>query len=57
MPSTAWTPQSGIGQVLPQDGIYLQDNEGNLIVTNLLEFFVPNPTYTIGKNPTEWVAS
>lgn len=51
---TKWIPNSGIGYVLPQNGLYLQDNLGNLIVTNLSQNIVPNPFYVIGKYATSW---
>jgi hypothetical protein len=51
---TAWFPQSGLGYVVPQLGLYLQDNLGNNIIDNLGNFFVPNPYYVIGKYATLW---
>ena len=51
---TKWIPPAGIGYVVPQQGIYLQDNLGNVIVDNLLNFFVPTPQYVIGKIATAW---
>lgn len=51
---TYWTPQSGFGYVLPQNGLYLQDNLGNTIVDNSLNFIIPNAYYVIGKYATAW---
>lgn len=51
---TWWTPQSGIGYVVSQTGLYFQDNLGNTIVDNSLNNLVPNLTYVIGKYATVW---
>jgi len=51
---TSWIPNSGIGYVLPQTGLFFQDNLGNLIITNLQQNIIPNAQYVIGKYATAW---
>jgi hypothetical protein len=51
---TQWFPSAGIGYVLPQTGLYFQDNLGNSIVTNLSQNIIPNAVYVIGKYATSW---
>jgi hypothetical protein len=51
---TLWLPQSGLGYLVNQTGVYLQDNLGNNIIDNLGNFFVPTPYYVIGKYATVW---
>lgn len=53
-PHTQWFPKGGVGQVVAQPGLYLQDNLGNLIITNTGNNLVPNPNYVKGKNKTVW---
>lgn len=52
--TTQWIPNSGIGYVVPQLGLYMQDNLGNSIIDNLGNFFIPNAVYLIGKYATAW---
>lgn len=51
---TKWYPQSGIGYRVAQSGTYIQDNLGNTIVDNSLNYLIPNPYYLIGKYATVW---
>lgn len=51
---TKWLPNSGIGYVKQQTGLYFQDNLGNLIVTNLGQNIIPTPYYVIGRIATAW---
>lgn len=51
---TQWIPPAGIGYVVLQTGINIQDNLGNLLIDNLGNFFVPTPAYVIGKYATAW---
>ena len=51
---TAWTPQGGLGYIISQTGVYIQDNLGNILVDNSGNYFVPTPYYVIGKYATSW---
>lgn len=52
--ATYWIPGSGFGYVLPQTGLFLQDNLGNVIINNLGSSLIPNAYYVIGKYATSW---
>lgn len=52
--ATYWIPGTGFGSVVPQRGLFLQDNLGNIIIDNTGNYFVPNAVYVIGKFATAW---